>query len=177
MSRDGYRTPEAFEDDVYRIFDNCIQYLGHNFKPLYLKYAESGQKAFRKLYGAWAKKIKERNPNYVTVLSASKKQLAQAALTALNQGNISTSQVGGSPDRGGNPNSMSYSSISPVPGDSGGGSHVPQDINGIAESIKFQVRSDEERRKAGRRAGAERQRVIYLTNPLLAPLIAGPRDP
>ena len=67
---------ETYPPNFNGIADIRIRlYLGHNFKPLYLKFAESGQKAFRKLYGAWAKKNKERNPNYVTVLSASKKGL------------------------------------------------------------------------------------------------------
>jgi len=33
-----------------------------------------------------------------------------------------------------------------------------------------EVRQSEERRTAGRRAGAQRQLVLYLTDPLLAPL-------
>lgn len=140
VSRDGYRTPEDFEDDVLRIFDNCIQYSGHHYNPLYNKYAESGQKAFRKVYNAWAKKIKNRDSNHVTVISGPKRALALSALSALaapsqpSGGYDPSLATLGSPERGipgipGLPNS----SISPNPL---GGVEGAMDINDIAEAIK-----------------------------------------
>ncbi|MAD25195.1 MAG: hypothetical protein CMO44_13580 [Verrucomicrobiales bacterium] len=63
VNRQSYKTPEDFEDDIMKIFENCIVYaqspygMANSDGGQYMEHGKNGIKAFKKYYGPWSKRV------------------------------------------------------------------------------------------------------------------------